>query len=778
MDVAIQPTTFIVTITGLIALLFAWYCYRQTAKIQLSVEPTEEASLLQSHGSSTNGNVDLTSAQMAEVRKIGTLISNGAQTFLRKEYQYLSVFIIVFGAVILVLIGVTHTWVQGLLSTFSFIVGALTSIVAGYIGMRIAVFANSRTAVKAVEGFNPAFQTAFQSGAVMGFALVGLGLLSLYMVINVTLKHYPTAFQDPEATKLMYECIAGYGLGGSSIALFSRVGGGIFTKAADVGADMCKIEYGMDEDSAENPAVIADNVGDNVGDIAGMGADLFGSFAESACAAMLIAAQSNDLFNNWQAVHFPLVVAGVGIMVSLLTSLVASKLQTVHKEEEIEAVLVHQLAISTSVMTPAIVILCYYFLPHAFSIGAIGSITHYKPAVLWWHVAICLELGLWCGLLVGNMTNYYTSYQYEPTRLLSNACKSGNASFNIILGLALGYKSCVVPVFAMAVTIYISFTIAGLYGISMNAIGILCTLCTGLTIDAYGPICDNAGGIAEMSGLGKETRERTDALDAAGNTTAAIGKGFAIGSAAFVSLALFGAFVTTIGLNHVDILTPATFAGLLIGGMLPYWFSFMTMAAVGHAAHAMSEEVAHQLHRARLPSEDAEREIYYQKLAARKKEQEEKMVDAEDEGRPDYEACIAISTEASLREMVAPGVLVIGTPIIVGFLFGVECLAGVLTGTLISGVQIATSAANSGGAWDNAKKYIENVLHRKGTKQHAAAVVGDTVGDPLKDTSGPSLNILVKLMAILSLVFAPAFPGVGTGGLLGMLCTRVFGHTA
>jgi len=507
----------------------------------------------------------------------------------------------------------------------------------------------------------------------------------------------------------------------------------------------------MDEDSPDNPAVIADNVGDNVGDIAGMGADLFGSFAESTCAAMVIAAQSIDLFNNWEAIHFPLLISSAGIIVGIFTTFFATS-ATINTDQDIEPTLKHQLLISTIAMTPVVFVLAYFFLPATFSVGNPGTAT-YKALVKWWYPFIAVSLGLWSGLLIGYITEYYTSHRYENVRDLGDACEGGNASFNIILGLALGYKSVVIPIFALAFTIYTSYSLAGMYGIALAAIGILSTLTIGLTIDAYGPICDNAGGIAEMSGMKKEVREKTDALDAAGNTTAAIGKGFAIGSAAFVSLALFGAFVTTVGLEKVDLLSPAVFAGLLVGAMLPYWFSALTMGSVGIAARAMSLEVGRQLGKKKNYQTDDTKG-------------EPAAVTTGFKGAPDYKACIQISTEASLKEMVAPGLLVMLTPIIVGFLLGVECLCGVLTGALVSGVQIAISASNSGGAWDNAKKYVENVLHRKHTDQHAAAVVGDTVGDPLKDTSGPSLNILIKLMAIISLVFAPSFPHVSQGGLL------------
>jgi len=578
----------------------------------------------------------------------------------------------------------------------------------------------------------------------MGFSLVSTGLIMLFILVNLVSLYYTDAMGDgvdsKTHTEWMFEAIAGYGLGGSSIALFGRVGGGIYTKAADVGADLVgKVEQGLPEDDPKNPAVIADNVGDNVGDIAGMGADLFGSYAESSCAAMLIAAQSPDLYNNWPAICLPLVIAGSGIIGCMLTTFVATHVMSVGTEKEIEPTLKAQILVSTLIMTPVCFVLCWYFLPSEFSVSTVDNCKN-------WHVFFCIMCGLWSGMIIGYITEYFTSHSYTPVRELANACRTGPAT-NIIYGLALGYKSVIIPVFCMAVTIYVSYSLAGMYGIACAALGILSTMCIGLTIDAYGPICDNAGGIAEMAGMPEEVREKTDALDAAGNTTAAIGKGFAIGSAALVSLALFGGFVTILnskGLTEVNILKPFEFSGLLVGAMLPYWFSAMTMKSVGKAALAMVEEVRRQFR------------------------EHPGILDGSEE--PNYEECVGISTEASLREMIPPGALVMLTPIVVGFVFGVNALAGVLAGSLVSGVQIAVSASNTGGAWDNAKKYIEagnlGEGHGKHSEEHKAAVVGDTVGDPLKDTSGPSLNILIKLMAIISLVLAPAYPSTSTGGLL------------
>jgi len=438
---------------------------------------------------------------------------------------------------------------------------------------------------------------------------------------------------------------------------------------------------------------------------------------------------------------FPLVVASLGIVACIVTSFVATDLIVVGHETEIEPSLKRQILVSTLLLTPILFIITYFFLPETFSIGNLSKIRNY-------HIFFCLACGLWSGMIIGYVTEYFTSHAYTPVREVANACETGAAT-NIIFGLALGYKSVIIPTICMAVTIYVSYSLAGMFGIACAALGILSPLSIDLTIDAYGPICDNAGGIAEMAHLPPEVREKTDALDGAGNTTAAIGKGFAIGSAAFVSLALFGAFVTTVGLadHGVDILRPFQFAGLLVGAMLPYWFSAMTMKSVGKAANGMVLEVRRQF-----------REMEGVLQGTRP---------------PDYARCVAISTEAALNQMIAPACLVLFTPIIVGFLFGVEALAGVLAGALVSGVQMAISASNTGGAWDNAKKYIAagglGEDKKKHSEPHKAAVIGDTVGDPLKDTSGPSLNILIKLMAIISLVFAPSLPKLSKGGLLQQL---------
>ncbi|KAK9830190.1 hypothetical protein WJX72_010203 [[Myrmecia] bisecta] len=685
-------------------------------------------------------------------------ISEGATSFLMTEYKYMGVFMAGFSVFIFVLLssqdGFSREWTVdeegnkhapglylGAFSTISFLLGALTSILSGFLGMKIATYANARTALQARKGIAPAFMTAFRSGAVMGFLLAGNGLLVLYITICI----YKRVFGDDWYG--LYECIAGYGLGGSSIALFGRVGGGIYTKAADVGADLVgKIEKDIPEDDPRNPAVIADNVGDNVGDIAGMGADLFGSFAESTCAALVISAVSSlGKQHIYVAMQYPLLISAAGILCCIATTFIATDLKPARLVSEIESTLKHQLIISTALATPAALVISLTALPNEFT-----GIFVQDPdrAVKNWHMFFCVATGLWGGLIIGLVTEYFTSNRYQPVQDVADACRTGAAT-NIIFGMALGYKSAIVPCFVIAICIYVSFSLGHMFGIACAALGMLTTLSTGLAIDAYGPISDNAGGIAEMAAMGEDIRERTDALDAAGNTTAAIGKGFAIGSAALVSLALFGAYTVQAAITVQDssILDPEVFSGLLVGAMLPYWFSAMTMKSVGKAALAMVEEVRRQ----------------FNTIAGL----------MEGTARPDYRRCVEISTSASLSEMIPPGALVMLTPVVVGILFGTRTLAGVLAGALVSGVQMAVSMSNTGGAWDNAKKYVEagasehaRELGGKGSDAHKAAVIGDTVGDPLKDTSGPSLNILIKLMAVESLVFAPFFKAHTPNGLI------------
>jgi len=683
--------------------------------------------------------------EMALLRETYEAISRGAEAFLRAEYSICALFVAVFAIIIFAFITWSQNAALGFLTTLSFVLGAVTSVISGYIGMRVAVFSNVRTTLSAKkEGYTDCFNTAFRAGSVMGFALTGLGILVLFL----TLLFFSTFFTQDKWI-LMMECISGYGLGGSSIAMFGRVGGGIYTKAADVGADLVgKVVHGIPEDDPRNPATIADNVGDNVGDVAGMGADLFGSFAESTCAALVIAAQTQELLNaGWGAICFPLVVSSAGILVCLISSFLATHIYPVTSENRIELALRLQLIVTTVLMLPAVHWAATSFLPETFQIeGVAKTVTATRGSAF-----LCVAAGAVGGLIIGLSTEYYTSKVFVPVKGLVEACRTGAAT-NIIAGLALGYKSVIIPVFILAFIVWLSFELCDLYGVALAAVGMLGNLATGLTIDAYGPVCDNAGGIAEMAHLPAEVRHKTDALDAAGNTTAAIGKGFAIGSAALVSLALYGAFVVRIRVasanadTNVEILQPMTFAFLLIGSMLPYWFSALTMKSVGDAAMEMVHEVEHQF------------------------KMNPELLNEGTEARPDYERCVDISTRSALREMIAPGALVMLAPLLAGTLFGVHAVYGLLTGALLSGVQLAVSMSNTGGAWDNAKKSIEAMPSGgKGSDLHKAAVVGDTVGDPLKDTSGPALNILMKLMAIISLVFADFFFAVNGGnGLLGV----------
>lgn len=640
-------------------------------------------------------------------------------------------------------------------TTFAFLVGAATSMVSGLIGMKIATLCNYKVTAACCDDKIKGFKIAFEGGQVLGFMLVGLALLILEIIIlcykpavmNSISKDAPIAVQT-ETVRELFEYVSGYGLGGSTVALFGRVGGGIYTKAADVGADLAgKVAKGLPEDSPLNPGTIADNVGDNVGDIAGMGADLFGSLAESTCAALVVSSTCEAIITKADAVYFPLVITGCGICVSFI-SIWFAHLECFGDSYTVDKRLFWQVVVSTLLMTGAI-IPPIYMLPDTMDMNFGGNSYTATP----WKIFGCIAMGLWSGLVIGGSTEYYTSNAYSPTQDIARSTKYGPAPV-IIKGLALGYLSNIIPIFCLSATILVAFKFAAMYGVAMAAIGMLGVLPIALAIDGYGPISDNAGGIAEMSGLEETVRERTDELDAAGNTTAAIGKGFAIGSACLVALALFGAFITRVagdeGANvSIDILDPMCFAGLLFGAMLPYWFSALTMSAVGDAAEAMIEEIVSQ--EASILAGNA----------------------------PDHEKCIAISTQASLTKMIAPGCIVILSPLIVGMVFGYQALAGLLAGIIVSGIQIAFSASNTGGSWDNCKKFVEGkklsfddgktIIQKKmtviqlidgeqvevttSTPEHAAAVVGDTVGDPLKDTSGPSINILIKLSAITSLVF-------------------------
>ncbi len=646
-----------------------------------------------------------------KLKKINGFVADGAMAFLSREYKMLVPFVIIVAAFLAV---ANNGYIK--LQAASFVLGAICSALAGYIGMKVATASNARTTTAAADnGLTDALKISFAGGSVMGMSVVGLALFGIFAVLFFSAKALGSSIEMFSDNIL--PILSGFSLGASSIALFARVGGGIFTKAADVGADLVgKVEAGIPEDDPRNPAVIADNVGDNVGDVAGMGADLFESYVGSIVGCMILGvAVDASSSMKFKLASLPLLLCVVGILASVIGIFLVKAKPGSNPQKALNTGS-FSAAIIAAVLTYPLCI--WLFAGETFNSGT-GPVDVFLASVF----------GLAAGVVIGMLTEYYTGTEKKPVIAIVEACKTGPAT-TLITGMGVGMMSCFPSVIVIAAAILCSFFIAGLYGVAIAALGMLATLGIQLAVDAYGPIADNAGGMAEMAGFPEEVRDITDNLDAVGNTTAAIGKGFAIGSAALTAIILFTAFQATTGVTNINLTDTTVIAGILIGAVIPYLFSSMSMSAVGKAAFAMIEEVRRQFR--------------------------EKPGILEDKDTPDYKRCVDISTASALKKMLLPGIIAAVTPVLVGFLGGIEMLAGVLTGVTASGVVLAIFMSNTGGAWDNAKKMIESgSAGGKGSDAHKAAVVGDTVGDPFKDTSGPSLNILIKLMAVVSLVIAP-----------------------